>query len=74
MSRMESHKETPVNNEVDPVVEESEENLSPTEPEADIVNSHSAATVRLDSFPFPESASPTSHSAPTVTLRPPQPD
>jgi hypothetical protein len=74
MSIMESHKETSVNNEVEPVVEESEEASIPTEPDSDIVNSHSAATVRLDSFPFPESASPTSHSAPTVTLRPPQPD
>lgn len=72
MSMMGSHNEAPVSDEVDLDGEKSEESLTVSGTNPNSTNPHSAATVKLDSPPVPESAPPNSHSAPTAILRPPQ--
>ena len=72
MSMMGSHNEAPVSDEVELDGEESEESLTASGTNSNSPNPHSAATMKLDSPPAPESNSQNSHSAPTAILRPPQ--
>jgi hypothetical protein len=72
MSIMGSHNQAPVSDEVELDGEESEESLTASGTDSNSPNTHSAATVKLDSPPATESDSPNSHSTPTAILRPPQ--
>jgi hypothetical protein len=72
MPMMGNNNEACVNDEVELRSEEGEETLTQTGRNPDSPNSPYAATVKLDSPEDLSPNSPISHSAPTVTLRPPQ--